>query len=199
MEAMRARVKVRQVLLVSLLASAAPSVAPAEDSPAAPELVIGRASAPIVVDGDLSDPGWKDAIPIETWFETNPGDNVPPKVRSVARLAYDDRFFYAAFEFFDPDPSKIRAPLGDRDNVPSYTDYGGVILDTRHDGKTGLLLLANPRGIQYDAIQDDVTGNEDSSPDFYWESRAKIVESGWILEMRVPFSSLRYPPGDPQT
>ncbi|HYT32260.1 MAG TPA: DUF5916 domain-containing protein, partial [Thermoanaerobaculia bacterium] len=94
---------------------------------------------------------------------------------------------------------RIRAPYGDRDAVPSYTDYGGIILDTRNDQRTGLLLLANPRGIQYDAITDDTTGNEDSSPDFYWDAAAKITSEGWILEMRVPFSSLRYPTGDPQT
>jgi Domain of unknown function (DUF5916) len=164
-----------------------------------PEIRIARTAGPIAVDGDLSDPGWKTATRVDTFFETNPGDNVPPKVRTVAYLTYDDRFFYAGFEFFDPDPSKIRAPYGDRDDVPSYTDYGGVILDTRNDHRTGLLLLANPRGIQYDAITDDTTGNEDSSPDFYWESAAKITKEGWVLEMRVPFSSLRYPRGDKQT
>jgi hypothetical protein len=117
----------------------------------------------------------------------------------VGYLAYDDKFFYAAFEFFDPDPGKIRAPYTDRDNVSGTTDYGGVILDTRNDGKTGILLLTNPVGIQYDAVTDDTTGNEDSSPDFFWDSAAKITKDGWILEMRVPFSSLRYPKADPQT
>jgi hypothetical protein len=165
----------------------------------APKIRIVRASGPIVVDGDLSDAGWKGATKVDTFFETNPGDNVPPKVRTVAYLAYDDRFLYAGFEFFDPDPSRIRAPFGDRDDVPSYTDYGGIILDTRNDHRTGLLLLANPRGIQYDAITDDVTGNEDSSPDFYWDSAARITKEGWVLEMRVPFSSLRYPRGEKQT
>ena len=163
------------------------------------EIRIARAAGPITVDGDLSDAGWKGAPKVDTFFETNPGDNVPPRVKSVAYLAYDDKFLYAGFEFFDPDPSKIRAPLGDRDDVPGYTDYGGIILDTRNDHRTGLLLLANPRGIQYDAITDDTTGNEDNSPDFYWDSAAKITKEGWVLEMRVPFSSLRYPPGDKQT
>src|SRR5262245_43068753 len=162
-------------------------------------LTIRRITGPINVDGDLSDEGWKSAAKIETWYETNPGDNVPPKVKTVAWLGYDDKFFYAAFEFDDPSPERIRAPYGDRDNVPSYTDYGGVILDTRNDSRTGLLLLANARGIQYDAITDDVTGNEDSSPDFFWDSSAKITESGWVLEMRVPFTSLRYGREDPQT
>ena len=162
-------------------------------------VTIRKITGAIAVDGDLSDEGWKSAAKVETWYETNPGDNVTPKVKSVAWLGYDDTFFYAAFEFSDPNPGLIRAPFGDRDNVPGYTDYGGVILDTRNDGRTGLLLLANARGIQYDAITDDVTGNEDSSPDFFWDSSAKVTNEGWVLEMRVPFTSLRYGKEDPQT
>ncbi|HYK43029.1 MAG TPA: DUF5916 domain-containing protein [Thermoanaerobaculia bacterium] len=163
-----------------------------------PPVHITRAAGPITIDADLSDPGWKGATRLETWFETNPGDNLPAKIKSVGYLTYDDRFFYAAFEFSDPDPLKIRAPFADRDNVSGDTDYGGIIINPHNDGRTGLLLLANPRGIQYDAVSDDFSG-EDSSPDLYWDSAAKITKDGWILEMRVPFSSLRYPKGDPQT
>ena len=183
------------MLVLSILPAAARRASGEEPA----EIRISRAAGPIVVDGDLSDPGWKSATKVDTFYETNPGDNVPPRVKSVAYLAYDDKFLYAGFEFSDPNPSKIRAPYGDRDDVPSYTDYGGIILDTRNDHRTGLLLLANPRGIQYDAITDDTTGNEDSSPDFYWDSAAKITQEGWVLEMRVPFSSLRYPPGEKQS
>lgn len=162
------------------------------------EIHITRAAGPITIDGDLSDAGWKGATKVDTFYETNPGDNIEPKVKTAAYLTYDEKFFYAGFEFFDPDPSKIRAPYGDRDNVPGYTDYGGIILDTRNDGRTGLLLLANPRGIQYDAVSDDGGSGEDNSPDLYWDAAAKITKEGWTLEMRVPFSSLRYPKTNPQ-
>jgi len=189
----------RAVVALACLAVAAPLAGATAREIHGSEIRIGRAAGPIRIDADLSDPGWKGATRVDTWYETNPGDNIPPKVKNVGYLAYDDKFFYAAFEFFDPDPSKIRASYADRDNVPGYTDYGGVILDTRNDGKTGILLLANPRGIQYDAVTDDTTGNEDSSPDFYWEAAGRITKEGWILEMRVPFSSLRYPKGNPQT
>jgi Domain of unknown function (DUF5916) len=192
--------------LAALPLAALPPAALAEGPPparaaeaASPEIRIERAAGPIVIDGDLSDPGWRGATRVETFFETNPADNVPASVKTVAHLAYDDRYFYAAFEFFDPDPASIRAPLGVRDYVPSSTDYGGVILDSKHDGKTGVLLLANPRNVQYDAIADDVTGNEDSSYDVYWDSATRINAQGWVLEMRVPFSSLRYTAADPQT
>ena len=163
-----------------------------------PALTIQRASGPIAVDGDLSDAGWQGVPPVEKWYETSPGDNVEPAVRNTGYLAYDDAFFYAAFRFQDPTPKHIRSPLGDRDNVPSYTDYGGVILDTRNTGKTAILFLANAHGIQYDAVTDDATG-EDSSPDFYWDAAGRVTPEGWTLEIRIPFSSLRYSNADPQT
>ncbi|HEX9492560.1 MAG TPA: carbohydrate binding family 9 domain-containing protein, partial [Thermoanaerobaculia bacterium] len=160
---------------------------------AGPTIQISRAAGPIKVDGDLSDPGWKGATRVDQWYETNPGDNVEPKVKSVGYLTYDDRAFYAGFEFFDPEPSKIRGPFNDRDHIGGNTDdYGGVILDTRNDGKTAILFLVNPRNIQYDAVSDDTTGNEDQSPDFFWDSATKITSTGWTLEIRIPFSTLRY-------
>ncbi|HET7745649.1 MAG TPA: DUF5916 domain-containing protein, partial [Vicinamibacteria bacterium] len=161
-------------------------------------LTIGRAAGPIAVDGRLDDAGWKGVSAVETWYETNPGDNVPPPVKNIGYLAYDDRFLYAAFEFEDPEPGKIRAPLGDRDNVPGDTDYGGIIVDPRNTGRTAIMFLANPRGIQYDAVSDDASG-EDSSPDYFWDSAGRITEKGWTLEIRVPFSSLRYSKADVQT
>jgi hypothetical protein len=162
-------------------------------------LTLSRAAGPIAVDGSLADAGWRGAAQVDTWFETNPGDNVPPKVRNVGYLTYDDKFFYAGFEFEDPEPRKIKAPLGDRDNVPGDTDYGGIILDARNDGKTAMMFLANANGIQYDAMADDTGTGEDSSPDYYWDSAARITEKGWVLEIRVPFSSLRYPKAGAQT
>jgi hypothetical protein len=162
-------------------------------------LHIAHIKGPITIDGKLDDEGWRDVPPNDTWYETNPGDNTPPRVKSVGYLGYDDKYFYAGFRFEDPHPEAIRAPVSDRDNVSSSTDYAGVILDTRHDRRTAILFLANPRGIQYDAVTDDASGNEDSSPDFFWDSAARITDDGWNLEIRIPFSSLRYANGEPQT
>jgi Domain of unknown function (DUF5916) len=181
----------------TVLAQDAPP--PAADASGSPPLTIRRAAGEITVDGKLGDPGWEGAARVDKWFETNPGDSVEPKVAHVGWLAYDDRFFYAAFEFADPEPGQIRAPYAERDNVPGTTDYGGVIIDTRNDRKSAQMFLANPRGIQYDALTNDAAG-EDSSPDFFWDSAASITDQGWVLELRIPFSSLRYDgDADPQT
>jgi hypothetical protein len=176
-------------LWVLLLSLCAPIVLAQEQNV---PIEIRRAAGSIAIDGDLTDPGWQNASRVDKWYETNPGDNIEPSVKSIGYLAYDERFFYAAFEFHDPKPSQIRAPYNDRDNVGGNTDdYGGVIIDTRNDRKTAVLLLANARAIQYDAITDDSSG-EDSSPDWFWDAATKITKEGWRLEMRVPFSSLRY-------
>ena len=52
--------------------------------------------------------------------------------------------------------------------------------------------------MQYDAVVDDASG-ENSSPDFFWDSAARITDRGWIVEMRIPFATLRYKNVDPQT
>lgn len=163
--------------------------------PGAPPVDVRRASGPITVDGELDEPAWQSATRFDTWYETKPGDNVEPKQKNVGWMTYDDRYFYVALEFFDTDIRAIRAPYADRDSVGSPNDYGGLILGTSGDGKTAILFLVNPRGIQYDAITSDTSG-EDSAPDFFWDSAARVHSDRWTAEIRIPFSSLRYPEGD---
>src|SRR4051812_29776582 len=93
------------------------ALAAAQSSLSGPPLRIGRAAGPITVDGQLNDEGWRDASRVDTWYETNPGDNTDPSVANVGYLAYDDHFFYAAFEFADPDPRSIRSPYADHDHI----------------------------------------------------------------------------------
>src|SRR6266849_4589629 len=108
-------------LLAVFLSPRTPTAQPA----LAGELLhITRATGPITIDGDLSDEGWQRATRIDKWYETRPGDNVEPKVKNVGYLTFDDRFLYAAFEFEDPDPSAIRAPFAERDNIGNgFNDY----------------------------------------------------------------------------
>jgi len=187
----------RGVFLLALVAALGAASSAGASSIDTTPIEIRRTDKPITIDGLLDDDAWQDAAPIETWFETRPGDNIEPELENVAYLLFDDRYLYAGFEFEDPEPEKIRAPLADRDNVPSSTDYGGVIIDATNDARTAQMFLANPRGIQYDAISSDAAG-EDPAPDFFWDSAGSITESGWVLEMRIPFASLRYNESNPE-
>lgn len=186
--------------LFSLLALVAgTSSAAAQASPRGETYRITRATGPIVVDGNLNDEAWHNALRIERWYEINPGDNVEPPVKNVGYLTYDDRYFYAAFEFEDPNPKAILAPFGDHDNIQNNADFGGLFLDPRNDGHTAYEFQVTAHNIQFDAVMDDNGGGENASPDFFWDSAAHINDHGWTLEIRIPLSSLRYRSLEPQT
>jgi hypothetical protein len=182
----------RALVFLALL----PAASAASDSG---RLVLPRASTGIDVDGDPREPVWGAALVIDTFYETAFGDNRTPGVRTVARLMYDERYFYVAVECDDPAPGNIRAPFVDRDNVFGDQDNFVVFLDPYNDNRTAQEFRVNPRGIQGDALYYDANGNEDFAPDFYYDAAARITDRGWTAEMRIPFSSLRYPKSDPQT
>jgi hypothetical protein len=191
------------LLLVSLT-GAAPGQEEAPADAAMPPITvpaqpIARTTGPIELDGDLSDAAWADATRYDTFYETSPGDNAPAKVRTVAWVTYDDRYLYIGVQCDDPDPSQIRAPFVDRDQVFGTDDNIAVFLDTRNDRKVGIELRVNPRGIQGDAVFNDATGSEDFAPDFFYDTAAQINDQGWSAEFRVPLTTLRYPQADPQS
>jgi Domain of unknown function (DUF5916) len=174
-----------------------PAVPEAPPPPAA--MGVPKTTVPVNLDGDLSDAAWQQAAVIDRFYETSPGDNTEPKVRTVAYVTYDDRYFYIGIRADDPQPRLIRAPFVDRDGVIGTDDNIAVFLDTRNDKRSAIELRVNPRGIQADGIFNDANFNEDFSPDYFYDTAAKITEAGWSAEFRVPFSSLRYDSGDPQT
>ena len=193
---MKAILSIAAVLLSLAVGARGQTKAPPDFEP---PIALARISSPIQVDGDLSDPGWREAAKVETWYESNVGDNVPPPVQTIAYVGYDSRFLYVAFDCRDPNPAKIRAPYVDRDNVFSDQDFVGLILNAKNDRRSGVEFFVNPRGIQDDGITNDATGNEDFSPDFFWDSAGKIGPQGWTVEIRIPLTSIRYPKGDRET
>lgn len=151
-----------------------------------------RLKGEVRLDGALDEDAWKSAARIETFYETVFGDNRAPHVKTVALVAYDDKYLYIGVDCEDPDPAKLRAPFTDRDQVIGTDDNVAVFIDTQGDKRVAQEFRVSARGIQGDAVFNDSSGNEDFSPDFYYDTAAKITDKGWTAEMRIPFSSLRY-------
>ena len=162
--------------------------------PVAPLVTAARLTGEVKLDGILDEPAWASAAKIDTFFETVFGDNRPPVVTTIAYVAYDDKYLYVGLDCADPDPTKLRAPFTDRDQVFGTDDNVAVFIDTQGDKRVAQEFRVSARGIQGDAVFNDSSGNEDFSPDFYYDTAAKISDRGWTAEMRIPFSSLRYKP-----
>ncbi|HSG27441.1 MAG TPA: DUF5916 domain-containing protein, partial [Candidatus Krumholzibacterium sp.] len=155
-----------------------------------PELNIRRATGPIVVDGFIEDAGWKDAAKAGNFAEHNPGDQTRPEVDTEVLITYDDTHLYVAWICYD-DPDEVRAFMCERDNV-FQGDYVILCIDTYGEAALAYEIAANPYGIPGDLLYSSNNG-EDSSYDMIFESDGRITESGWIVEMAIPFESMRFP------
>ncbi len=186
----------KPTLLAALIVLCARALLAQEPVP--PKMSLSRITQPILVDGDLSDPGWSEATVIDTFYEFTPGDGTVPAVRTIARVGLDDRFFYASFWCEEPDPRKIRAPYVDRDGVTDLQDYVGILLDVDNAHRSAVDFWIGPNGIQTDTILTESPFGEDAAPDFFWESAGRVGADSWTVEVAIPLSSLRYPRKDPQ-
>ncbi|MCB0277445.1 MAG: carbohydrate binding family 9 domain-containing protein [Calditrichaeota bacterium] len=161
-----------------------------------PELRVPSLEGGIEIDGKLEDPGWQGAAIIDHFSETFPGDQTRPPVAVHGKIAYDPDFLYLCFEMEDP-PENIRYSLRDRDEI-WQDDYVGILLDTYGDGAWAYFLFANPLGVQGDTRFVTSQG-EDDGFDIIYKSRGRLTETGYTVEMAIPFRSLRFPNREEQT
>ena len=150
-----------------------------------------RIDGSVKIDGSLDDEAWQEALQIQVNIETNPGENIPAKVQTVAYLMEDGRNLYVAFDARDPDPSAIRAFLRDRDSAYN-DDFVGIVIDSYNDQRLAFEFFSNPLGAQMDLTNDDINRNEDDSWDAIWDSAGKITREGYIVEMQIPLNQLRF-------
>jgi hypothetical protein len=181
----------RLAAFIVFLFSTLSSIVGADDGKgtSADPYIVPKASSTIKVDGLLDEQAWKDALVLELNYEVRPGENVPPPVRTEVLLTYENGYLYAAFRAYDPEPTAIRAHLGDHDNI-GPDDWVALIFDTFNDERRCFDFLINPLGVQYDQIETQTS--EDSSWDTIWDSAGKITDWGYAVEIAIPFNSLRF-------
>jgi hypothetical protein len=165
-----------------------PTLPPEKSSP----VRVPRFAAPPVIDGKLDETVWKEAAVFKDFYQINPGDNTAPTAPTEVYLGYDAKFLYIAFRAYD-ERDKIRATVARRDDVFGQ-DNVRVILDTFNDQRRAYVLGFNPYGVQQDGIMTEGVGT-DFSVDVVMESKGTVVEDGYIVEVAVPFKSLRYEAG----
>jgi len=155
-----------------------------------PQLSIVKAAGAINIDGVLNSGEWNGTARISDFVERYPGDNTTPDVDTRTFITYDDDNLYIAFDCYD-DPSAIRATMCQRDQF-SGDDAICVLIDTYGDASWAYEFFVNPYGIQKDQLWSSV-GGEDHGFDLVWHSAAAITESGYQVELAIPFSSMRFP------
>jgi hypothetical protein len=151
--------------------------------------LVPKTASGIMVDAVLDEAAWQEALLIELNYEVRPGENVTPPVSTEVLLTYDEDNLYAAFRCHDPEPSAIRAHLRDRDTLGG-DDWVALILDTFNDQRRSFDFIVTAQGVQFDEIE--AQSGEDPGWDAIWAAASRITSWGYVVEISVPFSSLRF-------
>lgn len=201
------------VTFVVSVAGAQPS-APAPGGDAAGAMYDGRAGkldvaaprvdATITIDGALDEAEWAQAARLGGFSRYAPVDGEPADQETDVRVWYSPTAIYFGIRAMAA-PGTVRATLADRDHIQS-DDHILIFLSTFNDGRQALVFGVNALGVQMDGAMAEGTrlggvgfggiasGREppDLSPDYVYQSKGRVTESGYEVEVRIPFKSLKY-------
>jgi hypothetical protein len=150
------------------------------------------------LDGRLSDEQWGAATPVGGFVQREPTEGEPARDRTDVRFAYDDEALWIGARMYSRNPRDIRALVTRRDREGS-SEQLIVSLDTHRDRRTAYGFAVTPAGVRIDyfhAADFENERNYDFDP--VWEAKSHIDSIGWTAELRIPFTQLRFNPGDVQ-
>jgi hypothetical protein len=179
----------------TLLVVAAADPVTAQSAAMLPELPrIERGS--IVLDGRLTDEAWQRVEPVTLGHQLQPNEGASPSERTEVRLLYDDEAVYIGARLHERDASRIVSRTVERNAFHRFDQDGfAVILDTNRDERTAFGFIVTPSGARTDiAVFDEARVSWNSDWNAFWEAATTADADGWTLEMRIPFSSLRFAP-----
>ncbi len=177
----------RAATLLIALTTLAPLAAGAQDAARA----VRVQGTPPTIDGVLDDDAWRYAPPVKDFLQRNPVEGAAPSESTEVRFVYSDRDLYVAFRGYDREPGRVYGRLVRRDQRTA-ADYFTLFIDSFHDRRTAFEFSINPSGARRDVfIYDDGGGRDDSwDPVYDWATRTDSL--GWTVELRIPFSQLRF-------
>jgi hypothetical protein len=142
------------------------------------------------IDGILDEEVWKEGSWIDDFTQYEPYNGSKVSQRTEFKILFDDDNLYAAFKAYDTSPDSIVSRLTRRDNPDG--DLVGIIFDSFHDLRTGFLFGITSSGVKYDQMFTNDGESEDSSWDPNWWVKTSINDEGWVAEMKIPFSQVRF-------
>ena len=153
---------------------------------------IAHEDAPII-DGDLSEPIWRRALPVDEFYQVEPIEGATPSQPTAAYILYDDRNLYVGIYNYDDQPDQIRRSQMQRDAALRDDDAVRIYIDTFGSFRDAYFFGINPNGARSDALIEN-NGTFRNQWNTIWRAKAKVVEDGWIAEFAIPFQSMSFDP-----
>lgn len=153
---------------------------------------------PPTIDGRLDDIAWQNATVATDFIQNFPSYGTIASQKTEVKIVYDDAAIYIGAYLYD-DPALVRKQITPRDEEQQKDlDYFSVFLDTYNDHQNGFQFLVTSSNVQTDArispnyvpLEENEYG--DKTWDAVWDSKVAVAADGWIVEIRIPYLSLRF-------
>lgn len=158
-------------------------------------------TADVEIDGMLNEEVWQTAMLLTGFSQYAPADGRPAPDSTEVLIWYSPTAIYFGIRAFEPH-GEVRATMADRDRIDS-DDRIELHLDTFLEKRKAFVFIVNPFGVQADGMKSEgggyipganiMPGQNDLSADFQWQSRGRLTDDGYEVEVRIPFNSLRFP------
>ncbi|TRX65828.1 sugar-binding protein [Carboxylicivirga sp. M1479] len=156
---------------------------------------ITKTNETFVIDGVLDEAGWDKARLIDEFWQHWPNDTIPSEVKTEVRIAYGESHIYVGAICYEENPSPVVLSMR-RDDEGNYwrSDAFCVSMDPNNNDKNGYIFGLNAAGVQLDGTLSQRGANPYLDPfwDEFWEGEARVVEHGYVYEMAIPFSSIKF-------
>ncbi|HEY7819998.1 MAG TPA: carbohydrate binding family 9 domain-containing protein, partial [Vicinamibacteria bacterium] len=158
-----------------------------------------RIAEPLILDGKLDESVYSQVPAASDFVQQEPHEGEPATERTEAWVFFDDENIYVSARCWDSHPEKMVVNEMRRDNFNIFQNENvTLVFDTFYDRRNGFFFQTNPLG----ALRDQAVGDEGqvNNQDWntVWDSKASIFDQGWIVEIEIPFKSLRYREGRDQ-
>lgn len=176
-------------------AQSSASLTPPELRPPSPRPQVHAAAAKgaILLDGVLREADWQTATPVEGFRTVSPDINRPARARTVVRvLSTDDALFVGAMLYDSLGARGVRLQDQRRDFTEFQSDWFSVVLDPLHDTRNAVAFTVSPAGSLLDAQAFDGGDIVNTDWDGVWRARTALSDSGWSVEIEIPWSTLRF-------
>ncbi len=167
----------------------------------------------IKIDGILDEEIWSTLDVAKDFVMFKPGNGTPepPNKKTIVKVTYSEEAVYIGAYLYDDNPTAIPMEFSSRDNF-AIADYFTTIINPNNDGQNDVLFMVSSAGTQVDAKvinrsnewgnrgnEGGNRGNEDFSWNAVWDSSVKINHDGWVVEMKIPYTALRFSNNENQT
>jgi hypothetical protein len=143
-----------------------------------------------VINGILDEALWQSGDWVDDFTQNEPYNGRKASQRTEFKILFDDDNLYVGVKAYDTSPDSIVNRLTRRDQADG--DLVGIIVDSFHDLRTGFLFGVSSAGVKYDLMFTNDGQNEDESWDPNWWVKTSINSDGWVAEMKIPFSQVRF-------